>query len=301
MSEPFQCRQVAAAAPGQGEPADADADAGAGPGPSPVLASSHVTLDAFEDDRQFAMTLGRGFAVLHCFTSRDSQLSNAELAARTGMPKATISRFTYTLVRLGYLRANRMNGKYQLGSAVLSIGYPLLASLNIRQVARPFMQALADAVSGSVALGMRDRLNVMYIESSRGAAPLPNPADVGLSFPIASTAMGRALLAAYTPGDRAALINELRVKLPEQWARYQPAIEANLRAFQAHGFCSSLGDWQPRTHAVAVPMRPLPDGEILVFNCSMPDDLLGEGQLTADIGPRLVAMVRAIEKGLAFR
>ncbi len=298
MPQPFPCRRDAAEPPGQGEPAR---QTDRWPGPEPVLASAHVTLDAFEDDRQFAMTLARGFAVLHCFTSRDSQLSNAELAARTGMPKATISRFTYTLVRMGYLRANRINGKYQLGSAVLSIGYPLLASLNVRQAARPFMKALADAVGGTVALGMRDRLNVMYVESSLGGAQLPNPADAGLSFPIARTAMGRALLAAYAPGERTALINELRVKLPEQWARYRAAIEANLRAFEARGFCCSLGDWQPRTHAVAVPMRPLPDGEILVFNCSMPDYLLRQGQLTADIGPRLVAMVRSIEKALELR
>ncbi|MGT2455494.1 IclR family transcriptional regulator [Cupriavidus basilensis] len=291
MSEPFKSKRVPAKAPGQGEKAEADA----WPGQNPLLASSYVTLDEFEDDRQFAMTLGRGLAVLHCFTPRDAQLSNAELAARTGMAKATISRFTYTLVRMGYLRANRTNGKYQLGTAVLSIGYPLLASLNIRQIARPFMKELADGIRGSVALGMRDRLNVVYIESSRGAAPLPNPADVGLSFPIARTAMGRALLAAYTPEDRAALINELKVKVPEQWAEYHAPIEANLREFQERGFCTALGDWQPQTHAVAVPMRPMPDGEILVFNCSIPEYLLHEGQLTADVGPRLVSMVRTIE------
>ena len=45
-------------------------------------------------------------------------------------------RLTYTLTKLGYLRHNMRLGKYQLGSAVLSIGYPLLASMNVRQVAR---------------------------------------------------------------------------------------------------------------------------------------------------------------------
>ncbi|VVP45759.1 hypothetical protein PS850_05141 [Pseudomonas fluorescens] len=85
-------------------------------------------MGEYADDRQFAVTLARGLEIQHCFTARVPQPGNAELVARTGMPKATISRFTYTLVRMGYLRINRLNNKYQLGPAVLSLGYPLLAS-----------------------------------------------------------------------------------------------------------------------------------------------------------------------------
>src|SRR5258708_30224381 len=58
-------------------------------------------------------------------------------------------------------------GKYQVGSAVLSIGYPLLASMNVRQVARPLMKELADYCNGSVSMGVRDRLSMVYVESCR--------------------------------------------------------------------------------------------------------------------------------------
>ncbi|WP_449433049.1 IclR family transcriptional regulator [Pseudomonas putida] len=257
--------------------------------------ATHYLPEEFADDRQFAATLARGLEILHCFTPRDTQLGNAELAARTGMPKATISRFTYTLVRLGYLRINRLNNKYQMGSAVLSIGYPLLASLNIRQIARPFMKELADHIRGSVSLGMRDRLNVVYLESSRSAAPMSHPPDVGLSYPIARTAMGRALIAASSREDRTALMNEIKVRSPQDWQRYQARIEESIQMYQARGFCLSYGDLRREIHAVAVPMRPMADGEILVFNCGIPAFLLDEGQLAQDVGPRLVSMVRSIE------
>jgi DNA-binding IclR family transcriptional regulator len=249
-------------------------------------------------DRQFATTLARGLEVLHCFTPRDIQLGNTELAARTGMAKATVSRFTYTLVRMGYLRINRNSGKYQLGPAVLSLGYPLLASLRIRQIARPFMQELADSVRCSVSLGMRDRLNVVYVESSRGDAPRIQPPDVGhvgLSYPVVRTAMGRALLAAYPEEDRTALINEIKVKTPEDWKSYQQAIASSIQHYRDHGYCVSYGDLRREIHAVAVPMRAMADGTILVFNCGVPAFLLSNGQLTGDIGPRLVSMVRSVE------
>jgi DNA-binding IclR family transcriptional regulator len=262
--------------------------------------AAHYLPDDFADDRQFAATLARGLEVLHCFTPRDTQLGNAELAARTGMAKATVSRFTYTLVRLGYLRINRVSGKYQLGPAVLSLGYPLLASLNIRQIARPFMREMADFVRGSVSLGMRDRLNVVYVESSRGEAMRVQPPDVGLSYPIARTAMGRALLAAYSREDRDALINEIKVKTPDDWKAFQAQIVEGVRDYQEHGYCVSYGDLRREIHAVAVPMRPMADGTFLVFNCGVSAYLLSDGQLTGDIGPRLVSMVRSIEAMLGF-
>lgn len=254
----------------------------------------------FSNDRQFASTLARGLEILHCFTPRENQLGNAELSARTGMAKATVSRFTYTLVRLGYLRINKMSGKYQMGSAVLSMGYPLLASISLRQLARPFMKGLADHVKGSVSLGMRDRLNIVYIESSRAEASMTFPPDVGLSFPIASTAIGRALLAGCSHEERTALLNEIKVKSPEDWRLFQPRIDESLDCFSHHGFTISFGDARPNIHAVGVPMRRTADGEILVFNCGVSSFLLKDGQLVGEIGPRLVAMVRSVESMLGL-
>jgi len=278
--------------------------AGAAPAEGPVVAApaddwrppaDHSLPDEFADDAQFATTLARGLEILRCFTPQDTQLGNAQLTSRTGMAKATVSRFTYTLVRLGYLRINRISGKYQLGPAVLSLGYPLLASLNIRQVARPFMRELADHVRGSVSLGMRDRLSVVYLESSRSTMPMIRPPDVGLSFPVARTAMGRALLAAYSREERDAVLNEMKVKTPEDWKAFGPRIEKSIQEYYRSGFCVSYGDLRREIHAVAVPMRATADGEIMCFNCGVPSFLLSEGQLTNDIGPRLVSMVRSIE------
>src|SRR3954454_6251454 len=90
--------------------------------PAPNFSYEH------EGDRQFATTLARGLEVLRCFTPLEPLLGNKEISVRTGLPKPTVSRLTYTLTKLGYLRHNMRLGKYQLGSAVLSIGYPLLAA-----------------------------------------------------------------------------------------------------------------------------------------------------------------------------
>ena len=69
-----------------------------------------------------------------------------------GLPKPTVSRLTYTLSRLGFLHADRRMQKYQVGNAVLALGYPLLGSMTWRHLARPMMNDLADHAAGSVSV-----------------------------------------------------------------------------------------------------------------------------------------------------
>jgi len=271
------------------------------PEPNVPLATSHSAFSyEHEGDRQFATTLARGLEVLRSFTPLEPMLGNKEISVRTGLPKPTVSRLTYTLTKLGYLRHNMRLGKYQLGSAVLSIGYPLLASMSVRQVARPFMKELADYCNGSVSMGVRDRLNMVYVESCRSGNALTTLPDIGTSVPIAQATIGRAFLAACTPAEREAVLNQMKVKEPENYRKYRASIDKGLEDIRTRGFCASLGELRREVYAVGVPMRRTVDGEIAAYNCGVPAFTLKKGQLEEDIGPRLVAMVRNIEAALGL-
>jgi DNA-binding IclR family transcriptional regulator len=253
-----------------------------------------------EGDRQFATTLARGLEVLRCFTPLEAMLGNKEISVRTGLPKPTVSRLTYTLTKLGYLRHNMRLGKYQLGSAVLSIGYPLLASMSVRQVARPMMKELAEYCSGAVSMGIRDRMSMVYVESSRSGNAIATLPDIGTSVPIAQSVIGRAFIASCTPPEREAVLNQMKVKEPEMHRRFRPQIDKAIEDIRSRGFCVSMGELLRGVSAVGVPMRRTVDGEIVAFNCAVPDFVLKKGQLEDDLGPRLVAMVRNIEASLGM-
>ena len=253
-----------------------------------------------EGDRQFATTLARGLEVLRCFTPLEPLLGNKEISVRTGLPKPTVSRLTYTLTKLGYLRHNMRLGKYQLGSAVLSIGYPLLASMSVRQIARPLMKELAEYCSGAVSMGVRDRMKMVYVESSRSGNGIPTLPDIGTAVPIAQSVMGRAFIASCTPPEREAVLNQMKVKEPEMHRRNRPQIDKAMEDIRARGFCVGLGELLRDVHAVGVPMRRTVDSEMVAFNCTVPTFMLKKGQLEEDIGPRLVAMVRNIEASLGM-
>src|SRR5690348_16941656 len=148
-----------------------------------------------KQDRHFVTALSRGLDVLSCFRSGSRLLGNQDISERCSLPKSTVSRLTYTLTKLGYLHYVRESGKYRLGTATLALGSAVLGRFDVRDLARPLMQELADATGTSVALGARQRLSMVCIEVCKGNAVLSLNMQVGMRLPLATSAIGRSYLA----------------------------------------------------------------------------------------------------------
>ena len=253
--------------------------------------------EAAVKDRQFVVALARGLEVLRAFRVGDGILGNQEIAQRTGLPKPTVSRLTHTLTRLGHLVYIERLAKYQLGAPVLSLGYALLANTSIRRVARPLMQELADHAGAAISLGARDRLSMVYVEHCRGSAMVTLRLDIGSRIPIATTAMGRAFLAALPEAERTYLMDAIRRRDEDAWPTVRDAIEGAIEDIAARGFCISVGEWQDDVHGVAVPYVSGDGSAAMAFNCGGPAYLLDRKRMEREIGPRLVEMaynVRAV-------
>jgi DNA-binding IclR family transcriptional regulator len=246
-----------------------------------------------EKDRQFVIALARGLQILQAFRMGDDSLSNAELARRTGLPKPTVTRLTYTLTRLGYLIPPDSSGDYRLHPHVLSLGYSVLAKLGVRQIARPLMQQLADYSRGTVALGVRDGTSMIFVERSRDRTVVTLPLEIGSRIPIATTSMGRAYLAGLPENARHLLLDEIRRSGPgEWWSAIQGGIDRELAQYKTTGYCISAGDWDPDVNAVGVPLV-LRDGTVLAFNCGGPSARIPKERLS-DLGERLKNVARTV-------
>ena len=249
-------------------------------------------------DRSFVIALSRGLDVLRAFHPNDGLLGNQEIAARTNLPKPTVSRLTYTLTKLGYLTPVPRFEKYQLAPSAMALGYAALANLGLRHLSEPYREDIMRATGGAVAVGGRDRHSMIYFGQSRNGLTLGVQLDVGSRIPIATTAMGRAYIWALGAEERAALLRELREHYGSRWAKMRDGIERSGETVAKYGFAISAGEWHDDIAAAGVALK-LNDGTgPYAFNCGAPSFRFTEDRLVNDIGPRLVAMVRNIEAAL---
>ncbi|MFW2368901.1 MAG: IclR family transcriptional regulator [Desulforhopalus sp.] len=255
-------------------------------------------VDNNQKERKFVTALARGLDVLKCFGAGDPFLGNNQIAERTGLAKSTVSRLSYTLCEKGYLEYVAEHNKYRLTTSVISLGYASLAQMDVRRIARPLMQALAEHTQASVNFGVRDRLNMVYIDTYRNASTYAVHLNVGSEIFIGTTSMGRAYLAALSEESREELKAEIRQTDRENWPHIKKGIDQAVTEYRELGYCLSLGDWRPESHAIAVPLVPVDGSEVMVFSCSGAAFQLTAQIIKEDIGPRLLNLVANVKTAL---
>lgn len=243
-------------------------------------------------DRQFVTALARGLEVLRAFRPGEADLSNQEIAERTGLSKPTVSRLTHTLLELGYMTQSRGSGRYQLGPGVLALGYAMIAGLEVRERARPLMEELAVTADVTVAIGERDLLSVVYLDCCRGRQTVALSLNVGSRLPLGTTAMGRAIMARLPEGEREYLLRALREREPDSFRKIERGVEQAMRDLDRQGFVTSFGDWRPDVNAIGVPVQSLNRERIFGLICGGPSFTASAEYLSEKVGPRLVKIAQ---------
>ena len=253
--------------------------------------------DEEKSDRQFVTALARGLEVLRAFHPDDGPLGNQELAERIGLPKATVSRMTHTLTRLGYLDYIPRLSRYAISSSVLSLGHACVTAASIRRVAQPHMRELAEYADASVALGARDRLTMIYLDVARGSRTVAFSLDAGARIPIHRTAMGAAFLSGLPDKERDFLLDAIAKLAGENWPETRLRLEQAFSEMAAQGFCIFEGTYERAMNGVGTSLV-LTNGTVHAFSCSAPAFQFSADRLQEDIGPRLVAMRNAVRADL---
>ena len=255
--------------------------------------------DEAETGRDFVTSIARAFSILRAYKRGERGLGNKEIAQRTGLPKSSVARITYTLTKLGYLEFLPKEEKYALGIGVLSLGQNFLSGNDVREVARPLMQELADYSQATVALGARDGVHMVFLEICHGNQLFRLRLDVGERVPRGTTALGRAGYAALSPEERAhALTTYLTNVKKADWAKVREGLDQAVKDYEKYGFCFSLGDWNKNVFAVGVPMISKDGKKVMAFSCFGPIHEMTRARLITDIGPRLVELRDRVKNAL---
>jgi DNA-binding IclR family transcriptional regulator len=238
--------------------------------------------------------LGRGLALLKVIGMAAGPVSNRELADATGIPKATVSRLTATLVGAGYLRQATDSERFSLGPALLDMSSRYLRQFDLRSVARPHLAELSEFAGASVHVAVRDDLQMLVIDSLRPrSALISSRLEIGTRLTVVTSAAGRACLAALPAAERATLLERIREESGEEWASIEPRLMAGIDEYDRMGYCSSFGEWHPHIHALGFALKG-PHGEHYGVSCGGPAYLLPKEMMLTEVAPRLLEVARRI-------
>jgi DNA-binding IclR family transcriptional regulator len=241
----------------------------------------------------------RAAQLLEILRTSDGGAGLAELAARSGLAKASAFRMLRTLEEIGLVERVPGSERYRLGVRCLEFGQAYLEQIDLRREALPVMQRVRAEFNETIHLGvLDDRLRVVYLEKLDSAHAVGiMMSRVGRTAPSYCTGIGKALLAAHD-GDPVALLDEwgeLRRYTPN--TTFKPAqLRRELALIRERGYALDLEEHEHGVRCVAAAIAGPVGGPPAAISIAGPAERMPEELLRGELAEGAVAAARDIQK-----
>jgi DNA-binding IclR family transcriptional regulator len=258
--------------------------------PKAVPAAARYTVDA----------AAKALELLCVFSFREPRLSLAELAARTGIPRATAFRLLSTLEQSGFLQ--KIHGAYQLGIKCFVLGNIVAGGLDLRETAHPHLVALRDATRETTQIAILDHWQVVYLE--RMLSPLPvgfMRARAGAILPAYCTGLGKALLAFASEQDvEAWAATQKFTAITPRTITNARRLLKDLRLVRERGYALDEEEREKGVCCIAAPVRNHTGDVVAAISVAGPTQRMPKALVDSDVASAVVAAANAISIDLGF-
>lgn len=229
--------------------------------------------------------LSKGFRIIDAVTTAGSSgLPFAGIVAVTGLPKASAHRLLKELVELSALTLDEQTRYYRGGLLLARIGASVTANYDLREAARPFLQQLHDDSGHVATLGILNDDSGVYIDKIESSSyGLRLHSEIGKSFPLHCTAMGKVLLT----NAGTALIKRVTSRKLESFTPQTITdarqLRRELKQVRAQGYAIDNEEMTRGFICVAAPILGL-DGNVAgAMSCTFPSYIQQEHGIQAQI------------------
>jgi DNA-binding IclR family transcriptional regulator len=247
-------------------------------------------------NRYIVPGLERGLRLLQLFTRQKRTLGAPEISKALGVPRSTVFRLIQTLEQLEFLE-RAANGDYQLGPAVLRVGFEYLASIELTELARPILERLRDRTGHAAQLSVRDGREAVVVLKMSAASAFASTVQVGTRFPVHAAAYGRVLLSDMPLAELKKLLPDARLA---STSPHTPKTVAGLAKLleqdRARGYVVSESFYERNISAVVAPVRDQNGGIVAAMGVTVT-----QPALDAAVREQLVASVTRSAAELSHR
>lgn len=219
-------------------------------------------------------SLTKVLQILECFSQRDANLTPAEIAARTGLPRATTHRLVSSLRDIGLLEQNGKRDTYKLGMKLFQLGSLVLHNLDLDSHARPYATQLQLITGENTHMCIFDGAQMAYVErqamNSSGNTMITR-IEAAL---VHCTSVGKAFLAWQPPALINKIISDSLIERTPHTLTDGDALLAELRLTRERGYAFDLQENERNVHCVGAPVRGANGQVFAAISVSGPADRL---------------------------
>ena len=245
-------------------------------------------------------SVSRALSIIDLFDNHRTELGITEISHLLGLHKSTVYGLANTLEASGYLAQNPSTRKYYLGLKLVERALLAMESLEVAQVARPYMLQLREWRDETVNLAILDDDEVLYIDRELGTQTLGMQSHVGKREKAHSTALGKTLLSQLNDVELEEYLSKypLDPVTPHTITRAKE-LRQELEKTKRQGYAVDMEENEIGGACVATPIMDYLGNTIAAISISIPVARLEPSEISL-LGKKLVETAEAISKDLGY-
>lgn len=200
------------------------------------------------------MSARRALDVLCAYSAERPEWSVTELSQHLGVHKSTMSRLLTTMEGAGFVRRSSESGRFVLGPRLLEMASLVLARLDVRAIARPWLEELSRASQETVNLAVWDQDEAINVDQIASTQPILYMGWIGRRTPAHASSTGKALLAFQPPDVIERLLSRPLTAFTKRTATDPTRVRQELIWIRECGYAMAEDEFQEGVTAVAAPI-----------------------------------------------
>ena len=139
-------------------------------------------------------TVGKALRLLELLSTYDTPVRLSELSRDAEMNKSTAYRMLETMRQLGYVQQDEPNGRYMITTKMWQIGVRAFQRLDIRNIAKPYLDTLAKETDEPAVLAIIEGNEVVIVDRAASSQAIQTVSQIGSRTPIHCSSLGKAFL-----------------------------------------------------------------------------------------------------------
>lgn len=258
---------------------------------------------ADRNEAKSAGTVLRVARLLRCLAEAGSDISVKQLSDQLQLPMSTVHRLLQLLAGEGFVQHEPSARRYQVGVELVRISSLIASGRTLKDVARPFLQAVVDGCNEACLLvaHLPATHQVSVLEGVNSSHPLRYEMQLYAAHSVLWGATGRSILA-FLPEEEQALALAQGSASPGT-GRPLPTLaqlRAELQVFRDRGYAASHGEKIVGAVGIGAPVFRA-DGRVIASLCLTIPQMRFEAVTEANLARLLRRQAEALSRTLGFK
>jgi len=226
------------------------------------------------DKKPYGTVLIKAVQILDLLSQRVEPQSMSEISKYTGITMSTTNKILDTLDLVGFVSRDFQTKEFSLGPRLIQLANASFIQFDIARETYPTLKRLYERIGTTVNLGMHQDNQVLFVNKfTERDSSEETLSRIGFTQPIYCSAMGKAILASFSPEERKKYLEEVELTPNTKHTIVdKDVLENEIKLTQQRGYAIDDREAEDNIYCIGTTFQVPGDNNYYAFSISSPYD-----------------------------